>query len=91
MQEMEETQVPSLGRAWQPLQYSCLENSMDRGAWWSPLGHKESDTTEATQHTCTHMHTRAAAVPGDPEGRDCLRIKTTHEGEESQARTQSPW
>ena len=26
-----------------PLQYSCLENSMDRGAWW---GHKESDTTE---------------------------------------------
>ena len=20
-----------------PLQYSCLENSMDRGAWWEPL------------------------------------------------------
>ena len=32
-----------------PLQYSCLENPMDRGAWWaiySPWGHKESDTTE---------------------------------------------
>ena len=31
-----------------PLQYSCLENSMDRGAWWvySPCGHKESDRTE---------------------------------------------
>ena len=31
------------------LQYSCLENSMDRGAWWpmySPWGFKESDTTE---------------------------------------------
>ena len=27
-------------------QYSCLENSTDRGAW----GHKESDTTEHT-HT----------------------------------------
>ena len=26
-----------------PLQYSCLENPMDRGAWW---GCKESDTTE---------------------------------------------
>ena len=26
-----------------PLQYSCLENSMDKGAWW---GHKESDMTE---------------------------------------------
>ena len=21
-------------REWLPLQYSCLENSMDRGAWW---------------------------------------------------------
>ena len=30
-----------------PLQYSCLENSTDRGAWRaSPWGHKESDTTE---------------------------------------------
>ena len=27
-----------------PLQYSCLENSVDRGAWWgySPGGYKES-------------------------------------------------
>ena len=36
-----------------PLQYSCLENPMDRGAWrslegYSPQGHKESDATEAT-------------------------------------------
>ena len=29
-----------------PLQYSCLEDSMDRGAWHSPWGHKESDMTE---------------------------------------------
>ena len=28
-----------------PLQYSCLGNIMDRGAW-PPQGHKESDTTE---------------------------------------------
>ena len=31
--------VPGLGRSLEgengnPLQYSCLENSMDRGAWW---------------------------------------------------------
>ena len=36
-----------------PLQYSCLEDPMDRGAWWSlegysPQCHKESDATEAT-------------------------------------------
>ena len=28
-----------------PLQYSCVENPMDRGAW-CPWGHKESDTIE---------------------------------------------
>ena len=31
-----------------PLQYSCLENPMDRGTGYSPYGRKESDTTEAT-------------------------------------------
>ena len=31
-----------------PLQYSCLENSMDEKSLvgYSPQGHKESDTTE---------------------------------------------
>ena len=31
-----------------PLQYSCLENSMDREAWWATVhrGAKELDTTE---------------------------------------------
>ena len=31
-----------------PLQYSCLENPKDRGAWWAIVhgGRKESDTIE---------------------------------------------
>ena len=30
-----------------PLQYSCLENSMERGAWWAIVhGVEESDTNE---------------------------------------------
>jgi len=53
---MQETQVPSLG--WKDplekgmanlLQYSCLDNPIDKGDWWAtllPWGCKESDMTE---------------------------------------------
>ena len=51
---MQETRVQSLG--WEdplgegngnPLQYSFLENSIDRGAWWATVhGITEADTTE---------------------------------------------
>ena len=44
MQDMQETQVPSLGQEdpleegmATPLQYSSLENPMDRGAWWAAV------------------------------------------------------
>ena len=30
-----------------PLQHSCLENAMDRGAWWATaIAYRELDTTE---------------------------------------------
>ena len=51
--------VPGLGRSPgggsdNPLQYSCLENSMDRGTWRATLhGVTESDMTERA-HTHTH-------------------------------------
>ena len=39
-----------------PLQYSCLENSMDREAWKATV-HRvaESDTAEATENACTRI------------------------------------
>ena len=44
---MQETHVLSLGQEGNgyPSQYSCLENSMDRGAWWATvLGVARSQT-----------------------------------------------
>ena len=62
MQEIQEMWVQTLG--WEdPLEEglathstSCLENPMDRGAWWATahgVTHKEWDTTEATEHRIT--------------------------------------
>ena len=66
--------IPGLGRfpgggQCNSLHYSCLENSMDRGAWratYSPWGHKELETTEAT-NTHTHTHTQIIS------GQKCLK------------------
>ena len=34
-----------------PLQYSCLENSMDRGVWWAMVrGIAKNQTRLSTQH-----------------------------------------
>ena len=43
---------PGVGNG-NPLQYSCLENSTDRGAWqnYSPWSHKGSGTAEHTHIT----------------------------------------
>ena len=53
--------IPGLGRSprggyGNPLQYSCLKNYMDRGAWKATVqwGAKELNTTEATEHNTAH-------------------------------------
>ena len=52
--------IPASGRSpgggsGNPLRYSCLENPMDRGAWWPTVhGIRKSDTTEATEYGMTH-------------------------------------
>ena len=58
--------IPGSGRSpgvrnGNPLQYSFLENSMDRGAWWAIqfMGCKESDMTEH-MNTHTHRHVKVS-------------------------------
>ena len=57
MHEPQETQVQSLGwedplqrETGKPLQYSCLENPMDREAWWAIVMGWQSDATEQVTH-----------------------------------------
>ena len=52
--------IPGSGRSSEgghgnPVHYSCLENSRDRGLRWAgyyPNGCKASDTTKETAHVC---------------------------------------
>ena len=44
-------------RKWQPLQDSCLENYMDRGAWWTIVHVVENGWTQLS----THIHAYANA------------------------------
>ena len=60
---MQETQVRSLGQEdppgrgnGNPLQYSCLEDSMDRGIWWAALHGVAQSRTQLKRlslHACT--------------------------------------
>ena len=54
-QRMEKYSI-SLGNG-APLQYSCLENSMDRGAWWAAVHGVTKSRTRLSDFTFTfHFH-----------------------------------
>ena len=44
-----------------PFQYSCLENSMDRGAWWATAHGFEKSQTQLSTQVRTH-----ARISGSP-------------------------
>ena len=61
-QEMQETRLPSLGPEdplekgnGNPLQYSCLENPMDRGAWWAMV-HRVAKSQTRLKGLSMHAH-----------------------------------
>ena len=52
-----------------PLQYSCLENSVDRGAWWAAVHGIAQSWTQLKQLS---MHTGIGEGNGNPLQYSCL-------------------
>ena len=53
--------IPGSGRSpgeghGNPLQYSCLENPIDRGAWWATVHGATKSQTQLSIHTCICMN-----------------------------------
>ena len=61
-----------------PLQYSCLENPMDRGAWWAAVcGFAELDRTERF-----HFHFSLSCIgEGNGNPLQCSCLENPREGE----------
>ena len=59
-----------------PLQYSCLKNSMDRGAWQATVhgGHKELDTTERLSLSISGLELMLDDFLGGLEKREGFRM-----------------
>ena len=74
---------PGRGHA-NPLQYSCLENPMDRGAWQATVhgGHKDSDMTEASEHSHKHAYDTALMAESKDEPKS-LSMKVKEESEKT--------
>ena len=53
--------IPGLGRSpgkgnGNPLQYSCLENPMDGGAWWATVHRVAKSQTQLSDFTSLHFY-----------------------------------
>ena len=61
-----------------PLQYSCLENPMDGGAWWAAVRGVAKSQTQMSDFTFTFLHWRRkwqptpVFLPGESQGRGSL-------------------
>ena len=58
-------------RAWQPLQCSCLENPMDRRAWWA-TGHRVVKTLIQLKQLSMHTQGGESGFPSPPRGKKTI-------------------
>ena len=68
--------IPGLGRCpgggnGNPLLYACLENSMDRGAWWATVHGAPKTQTRLSTHTHTHTAPEPSYLWKAPSSLQC--------------------
>ena len=58
------------------LQYSCLENPMNRGAWWATVHGVAKSWTRLSDFSSLHFsgHTGDSGIRGEQEGAVLLRV-----------------
>ena len=71
--------IPGLGRCpgggnGNPVQYSCLENPMNRGAWWVTV-HQFSSVAQSCPTLCDPMN---SSTPGLPNHHQLPEFTQTH-------------
>ena len=58
-----------------PLQYSCLENPMDRGAWWAAVHRVAKSWTRLSDwHTCVLFRSASCLHPCSSMSQDFFRL-----------------
>ena len=65
-------QIPGLGRSpgegtGSPLQYSCLENALGRGAWWATV-HEVAKESNMAEQLSMHAHMMERELTLQDEG-----------------------
>ena len=74
--------IPGLGRSpgegnGNPLQYSCLENPMDGGAWWATVHRVAKSRTRLSDFTSLHFTSKKKSVYMHPKLlQSCLTLVT---------------
>ena len=89
--------ISSQGTNGTPLQYSCLENPMDGGAWWAAVHGVSKSQTRLSDFPFTFMHWRRkwqptpVFLPGESQGRGSLvgcRLRGRTESDTTEATQQ---
>ena len=105
LERLSSSMASSQRRQWHPLQYSCLENPMDGGAWWAAIHGVAKSRARLSDFTftfhfhalekemATHSSVLAWRIPGtgEPSGLPSLGSRLKRLSSSSSSMASSPF